>query len=112
MLEKIENFYLLCLRIVALLAATVALVVFIWACSQGLPFISSQLGLSQGADAPPPSLSTYIAEQQPVSSEGTDQARTISATSASPTAPSKVAEAARLLGHYITSRHAGTDVGS
>lgn len=104
MLERIENFYLLCLRVLVILAATLALAVFVWACSQGLPFLASQLNPQPGNRAHPASLAQYIAEQQPAPAGQTSDS-TITASNPATLTPTKVAEAVRLLAHYASSRH-------
>jgi hypothetical protein len=102
MLERIENFYLLCLRIVVIVAATLALVVFIWACSRGLPFLASQMSLGQRTEHPAASLADYIAEQQPPAPDRNGGSADISGNSATVLTPTKVAEAAKLLARYMT----------
>ena len=109
MLERIENFYLLCLRVVVIVAATMALAVFVWACSQGLPFLTSQLNLPQGRGTQPALLSDYIAEQQPPPSDQTAGSDGIATSNTTTLAPTKVVEAAKLLAHYATSRHVDVD---
>jgi hypothetical protein len=105
MLERIEGFYLACLRVVVLVAATVALAVFVWACSQSLPSIAGELGFHTSGSAAPPSLADYIQEQQPTGTPTTAglSAETVAAV------PPKTAEAARLLTHYLTTRHSLVD---
>ena len=97
MLEKIEGFYLACLRVVVLIAATIALIVFGWACSQGLPFLAAQMGHPSAGAQSPASLSAYIAEQQPAQANGSDASP---ANTTAALAPAKVAEATRLLMAY------------
>jgi hypothetical protein len=109
MLERIENFYLLCLRIVVIVAATLALVVFIWACSQGLPFLTSQLNVGQQGERPTASLADYIAEQQPTASGQGAGSTEIGGSNTAVVAPTKVAEAAKLLTHYAISRKVSVD---
>jgi hypothetical protein len=98
-LEKIETFYLACLRIVVLFAATVALIVFIWACSQGLPGLAVQMGWQGSATHPTGGqLAEFIQTMQPSTASGE------TATAKEPPAPDKIRQAATLLAHYANNR--------
>lgn len=107
MLEKIENAYLGFLRVMVLIAATVALAVFALACSQGLPGLIGQFG-SGGASSKPTagSLADYIKDERPsaASTQPSDLA-----TQAGPPVPQKVRDAAKLLGDYAATRRVPLD---
>lgn len=109
MLDKIENAYLAALRVMALLAATAALVVFVLAASQGLPGLFNQLGWSESGKNEPSPLAEFIREQKPHASGEEAQP---SSTSTGAPVPQKVQDAAKILKEYAASKQVPIEPGA
>ena len=99
MLAKIETAYLAVLRIVVLIAATLALVVAFGAAITSIPALSRQFGILPSDQAQSATLSDYIeARKATVPVKGQDGTSAAPATRAKP--PAEVTDAAKILQSY------------
>lgn len=112
MLAKLETFYLSILRVVVLVAATLALVVVAIALAASAPTLVSLLDHKPpAAEIPGGSLGDWVAEKNATAQTSPDVVNP--ATEAGPTGvPLNISQAAAIISAYIRDRsHANIDVG-
>jgi hypothetical protein len=106
MLEKIETTYLAAMRVIVLVAATLALLVVVGGLVVGAPQLSAALGATasepkvEGVD-----LATFVAEQK-AATAGTSVDGTASAAEDEPIiVPGKLGQAGRIFADYLLKHH-------
>lgn len=100
MLEKIEAAYLAVMRVVVLIAATIALIICVVGASQAAPVVLRQLGWTVETPTEPPGLSDFIAERKLTQAPGQE----VPVPEAAPIGETTLGQAARLINAYVATR--------
>jgi hypothetical protein len=108
-LEKIEAAYLAAMRVIVLVAATLALIVAVIGVVNAAPMIAKQLGLGESHEVAGADLTTFVDEQRAAGTPVETDAE--GAPPLTQTIPGKIAKATNLVAHYLRERsHVEVDV--